>query len=237
MDTRQLGTFNTMMQTGASFGGDFPVWSRVDKVYQGGGYLDLTKFKPGDVIHAGTMVKFNGAGKQVQVITAEGVAGIKEVDKLTVTGGCTSDGNVSITLGGGSAVQIAVTDDDNTPEAVAAKIAAGTFTGWTAKAEGAVVTFTKEAAGAVAVPVFNPASTGVTGTIEVERAGAAAEGQLTDVNGLVFNDVCIPTGCTLATCAVVYAGRIYADRVFGGGIPASVEKQLPMIEFVRESED
>ena len=98
MDARQLGTFNTMMQTGASFGGDFPVWSRVDKVYQGGGYLDLTKFKPGDVIHAGTMVKFNGAGKQVQVITAEGVAGIKEVDKLTVTGGCTSDGNVSIDL-------------------------------------------------------------------------------------------------------------------------------------------
>ena len=59
-----------------------------------------------------------------------------------------------ITLGGGSAVQIAVTDDDNTPEAVATKIAAGTFSGWTAKAEGAVVTFTKDAAGAVAAPVF-----------------------------------------------------------------------------------
>ena len=231
---KQFGTFNTMMQNGVSFGGDFPVWSRVDKVYQGGGYLDLTKFKEGDVIHAGTMVKFNGAGKQVDVITAEGVAGIKEVDMLTITGGCTSDGNVTVTLGG-TAVQVAVTDEDSTAEAVATKVAAGTFTGWTAKAEGNVVTFTKNAAGAVAAPVFNPGSTGVTGTIEVEKAGAAASGNLTDVNGLIWNDVCIPTGCTLATCAVVYAGRIYADRVQGGGIPASVEKQLPMVEFVRES--
>lgn len=57
------------------------------------------------------------------------------------------------------------------------------------------------------------------------------------VNGLIFEDVCIPEGCILATCAVVRAGRIYADRVFGGGIPKSVEAQLPMIEFVRESDE
>lgn len=234
MNARQLGTFNTMMQQSAQFGGDFPVWSRVDKVYQGGGYLDLAKFKPGDVIHAGTMVKFNGAGKQVEVITAEGVEGIKEVDKITFTSGCTSDGDVGIVLGGTN-TNIAVTTADNTPEAVAAKVAAGSFSGWTASQDGATVTFTKSAAGVVAEPKVTPNATGVQATAEVVKAGASAEGSLTDVNGLVWNDVCIPDGMTLATCAVVYAGRIYADRVFGGGIPASVEKQLPMIEFVRES--
>ena len=71
-------------------------------------------------------------------------------------------------------------------------------------------------------------------TAEVVTAGAAANGSLDDVNGLIFEDVCIPEGCILATCAVVRAGRIYADRVNGGGIPKAVEKQLPMIEFVRE---
>ncbi|EJW95610.1 protein containing Carbohydrate-binding family V/XII domain protein [gut metagenome] len=55
-----------------------------------------------------------------------------------------------------------------------------------------------------------------------------------NVNGLVYEDVAIPDGCTHATCAVVRAGRIYADRVVGAQIPAAVEKNLPMIEFVRE---
>lgn len=54
---------------------------------------------------------------------------------------------------------------------------------------------------------------------------------LSKVNGLVWNDVVIPEGVELATCAVVRKGRIYADRA---DIPASVESQLPMIEFVRE---
>lgn len=234
MNAKQFGTFNTMMQQSASFGGDFPVWARVDKVYQGGGYLDLEKFKEGDVIHAGTMVKFNGAGKQVEVITADGAAGIKEVDAITFTSGATTDGNVGIVLNGTN-VNIAVTTADNTPEAVATKVAAGTFTGWKATRDGATVTFTKDAAGVCAAPKVTANSTGVQSTCVVVKAGAAAEGTLTDVNGLIWNDVCIPSGCTLATCAVVRAGRIYADRVKGGGIPTSVEKQLPMIEFVRES--
>nr|DAP25402.1 MAG TPA: Head fiber protein [Caudoviricetes sp.] len=55
------------------------------------------------------------------------------------------------------------------------------------------------------------------------------------VNGLIFEDVCIPEGCTLATCAVVRAGRIYADRVVGASIPTAMESNLPMIEFVREA--
>lgn len=60
---------------------------------------------------------------------------------------------------------------------------------------------------------------------------------LAKVNGLIFNDVCIPTGCVSASCAVVRNGRIYANRANGGeGLPKSLEKQLPGIEFVYEGD-
>ena len=99
------------------------------------------------------------------------------------------------------------------------------------------MTFTQKTAAQPYAYMFIPGNTGVTGDIEETVKGVPAGGKLTDVNGLVFEDVCIPEGCILATCAVVRAGRIYADRVFGGGIPKSVEAQLPMIEFVRESDE
>lgn len=78
-------------------------------------------------------------------------------------------------------------------------------------------------------------------TIVPNNAGDEA---LATVNGLVENDVLIPEGHVLASAAVVVKGRIYADRVFAKGadglpvgtigLPAGVESQLPMIEFVRE---
>lgn len=134
MANLQKGTFNTIAQGSAQFGGNFPVWSRVDKLYQGGGFLDVADYAAGDVIGAGTMVIFNGAGKEVTIVKS--------------------------------------TDTEN----------------------------------------------------------------LEKVNGLIFEDVCIPDGCIHATCAVVKSGRIYADRV-ANGIPASVEDnvRLAEIEFVREA--
>lgn len=231
MNARQLGTFNTIAQNGVQIGGDFPVWSRVDKVYQGGGYLDLTKFKPGDVIHAGTMVKFNGAGKMVEVITAEGTPAVVT---LTFTKSATAANAFTIVLGD-LAVEVAPGNSDNA-EALAGKVKAAnaSFTGWNVASSGATVTFTQKTAAKVSQIAFIPGTSGTTATIGQTTEGVAKTGTLTDVNGLVRNDVCIPDGCTLATCAVVYAGRIYADRVFNGGIPTSVEEQLPMIEFVRE---
>ena len=121
------GTFNTVAKSGITFGGDFPIWARVEDVFVGGGTVTGSA---GDVIKAGTMVIFNGAGKAVTIVKA--------------------------------------TDTTN----------------------------------------------------------------LSKVNGIIWNDVCIPEGKLVATCAVVRKGRIYADRA---GIPASVEAQLPMIEFVREA--
>ena len=226
---RQLGTFNTISQSQSGFGGNFPVWSRVRELYQGGGMIDVAGMglKPGDIIHAGTMVKFNGAGKQVEVIT------------LTITKKASENGDLSIVLGGKS-YSVAVTSaSESTPELVATKIegAKSSFAEWDVKRSGATVTFTQKTAAQLYAYMFIPGNTGVTGDIEETVKGAPAGGKLTDVNGLVFEDVCIPEGCILATCAVVRAGRIYADRVFGGGIPKSVEAQLPMIEFVRESDE
>lgn len=238
---RQLGTFNTISQSRSGFGGNFPVWSRVRDLYQGGGMIDVAGMglKPGDIIHAGTMVKFNGAGKQVEVITADGVTGVKAVVTLTITKKASGDGDLSIVLGKKS-YSVAVTSaSESTPELVATKIegAKSSFAEWDVKRSGATVTFTQKTAAQLYAYMFIPGNTGVTGDIEETVKGVPAGGKLTDVNGLVFEDVCIPEGCILATCAVVRAGRIYADRVFGGGIPKSVEAQLPMIEFVRESDE
>lgn len=237
---RQLGTFNTIGQFQTGFGGNFPVWARVRELYQGGGMIDVAGMglKPGDIIHAGTMVKFNGPGKQVDVITADGVTGVKAVVTLTITQKASANGDLSFVLGGKS-YSIAVTSaSESTPELVATKIENGksAFTEWDVKRSGATVTFTQKTASRVQGCMFIPGSTGVTGDMELTTKGVAAGGNLKDVNGLTFEDVCIPEGCILATCAVVRAGRIYADRVAGGGIPQSVEAQLPMIEFVRESE-
>lgn len=238
---RQLGTFNTISQSRSGFGGNFPVWSRVRELYQGGGMIDVAGMglKPGDIIHAGTMVKFNGAGKQVEVITADGVTGVKAVVTLTITKKASGDGDLSIVLGGKS-YSVAVTSaSESTPELVATKIeGTKSFSAeWNVERSGAAVTFTQKTAAQLYAYMFIPGNTGVTGDIEETVKGVPAGGKLTDVNGLVFEDVCIPEGCILATCAVVRAGRIYADRVFGGGIPKSVEAQLPMIEFVRESDE
>lgn len=238
---RQLGTFNTISQSQSGFGGNFPVWSRVRELYQGGGMIDVAGMglKPGDIIHAGTMVKFNGAGKQVEVITADGVTDAKAVVTLTITKKASGNGDLSIVLGGKS-YSVAVTSaPKSTPELVATEIegAKSSFAEWDVKRSGATVTFTQKTAAQLYAYMFIPGNTGVTGDIEEAVKGAPAGGKLTDVNGLVFEDVCIPEGCILATCAVVRAGRIYADRVFGGGIPKSVEAQLPMIEFVRESDE
>lgn len=228
------GTFNTITQSSQSIGGNRVVWSRVRELYQGGGYIDVSKYAPNTVIPAGSMVKFQGAGKEVLVITAVGQAGVAEVAQLTVTKGATASGNLTVTLDG-TAVTIAVLDTDDTAAKVAAKIAAGTYTGWTAKAKGDVVTFTASANEAKEAPVFAAAATGVEAVFKVLVKGIDPDGSsLTDVNGLIFEDVYMPEGTIHATCAVVRNGRIYADRVLGGGLPSSIESQLPAIEFVRE---
>lgn len=166
----QNGTFNTISQNSAQFGGNFPVWSRVKELFQGGGKINLTGLKAGDIIGAGTPVVFAGPGKEVTLLRGEAYDSSKTyaVGDLVIQSNKIYQNKTAITEG-------------------------ETFT-------------------------------------------AAKWNDMTaKVNGLTFEDVCIPDGCTLATCAVVRAGRIYADRVVGAIIPSGVETYLPMIEFVREA--
>ena len=135
MNDYQSGTFNTISQSRHTIGGSFPVGSRRNTCYQGGGWIDTTGLDPGTVIHAGTPVIFQGPGKQVIIVK--------------------------------------ITDAEN----------------------------------------------------------------LSKVNGLTFDDVCVPSGCVEATCAVCYDGRIYASRANGGdGLPLSLKAQLPAVEFVYEDD-
>lgn len=169
---RQLRTFNTISQHQAGVGGNFPVWSRVRELYQGGGTIDYAKYPAGTVIGAGTPVQFMGPGQQVVILAGPAYEATKTyaVGDIVEQSGKIYKNKTAI----------------ETPEAF-------TASKWT----------------------------DITGT----------------VNGLIFEDVCIPEGCTLATCAVVRNGRIYADRVVGATILPAMESNLPMIEFVRESNE
>ncbi|WP_301747081.1 hypothetical protein [uncultured Duncaniella sp.] len=72
---------------------------------------------------------------------------------------------------------------------------------------------------------------------DVEIVDITDAEKLPQVNGLTFDDVSVPAGCISATCAVCYDGRIYANRANGGkGLPKSLMKQLPAVEFVYEGE-
>lgn len=72
-------------------------------------------------------------------------------------------------------------------------------------------------------------------TIEIVKATDTAK--LSKVNGLIYNDICIPSNPVLASGAIVTSGKIYADRGGVDGIPPSVEPNLPMISFIREGKD
>lgn len=67
-------------------------------------------------------------------------------------------------------------------------------------------------------------------TIVTAAEITAGTAKAANVNGLTYEDVCIPTGCIFASVAIVISGKIWADCT---DIPAAVEKNLPMIEFIR----
>ena len=227
------GTFNTIVQGSQKIGESKVIWSRVRELYQGGGTIDPDKFPPNTIIPAGTMVKFNGPGKEVDIVTADGNPGTKEVNILVIANGATAEGNISITLNGND-VNVALTGNE-TPEAIAAAIAATAFADYSVTANGNMVVFAADAVGVKEEPVFDAGDTGVIAEFETPVKGTEPQiSDLTQVNGLIFEDVYMPEGTIHATCAVVRAGRIYADRVAGGGLPDGIEDQLPMIEFVRE---
>lgn len=94
------GTFNTIAQGEVfSIVGDYPVWTRKNKLYQGGGNIPLDGLDAGTVIPAGTPVIFNGPGKDVTIVKITDAENLAKVNGLTSDDVAIPAGCVSATCG------------------------------------------------------------------------------------------------------------------------------------------
>ena len=94
------GTFNTIAQGDVfSIGGDFPVWTRKNKLYQGGGNIPDAKRVAGTVIPAGTPVIFNGPGKDVTIVEITDKTNLAKVNGLTSDDVVIPTGCISASVG------------------------------------------------------------------------------------------------------------------------------------------
>lgn len=98
----------------------------------------------------------------------------KEVNTVEITANATTSGNVTVNLDGKN-YNIAVLSGD-TKEAVANKIRATAFTGWTVSGTGANVIFTSNSSGEKVTTKFNGGITEVTATVTKTTAGNVAKG-------------------------------------------------------------
>lgn len=121
-------------------------------------------------IEAGYQFGYNG--------TAFGIlyteAAVIEVQTLTITTKAGSATNVTVTLDGGPAVVVPVTNGANT-SVTAYEISRGDFSqaagGWDAAAIANVVYFTRRVAGAAGASTFAPGTSGAVGTFAIVAAG------------------------------------------------------------------
>jgi hypothetical protein len=110
-------------------------------------------------------------GKQIRT---EGVTGVAEVSTLNITSGCTTQGNITINLGG-TPYTINLTTADNTADLVATKIRAIVATGWTLSGSGQTVIFTKNSTGVVSPDAtYTVGSTGATGAMTTTTQGVTS---------------------------------------------------------------
>jgi len=216
-----------------TFGSGKNIWVDVPKVYPVGGKINTSGMTLGDVIPAGSICALNTAAGTIDVYSAISSDAVAEVDTLTIKAGCSTSGNVTVTLDG-TAVNIAVLDTDATADAVAAKIAATTFAGWTVSAAGAVVTFTADVKEAKTTPTFSGGSTGVTGSFVVTVLGkdvVYTDFSAINVNGLLYNDVIVNE---YTTGTVVYEGMVFEDML-EAPIPASAKAKMPQITYFKHA--
>ena len=215
------------------YGSGKNIWVDVPKVYPVGGKINTSGMTLGDIIPAGSICALNTAAGTIDVYSAISSDAVAEVDTLTITAGCSTSGNVTVTLDG-TAVNIAVLDTDATADAVAAKIAATSFAGWTVSAAGAVVTFTADVKEAKTTPTFSGGSTGVTGSFVVTVLGkdvVYTDFSAINVNGLLYNDVIVNE---YTTGTVVYEGMVFEDML-EAPIPASAKAKMPQITYFKHA--
>jgi hypothetical protein len=144
-------------------------------VYDGTSCAEVTGYVPTTVIGRAPA----GGGTPLEPINLISVqrknsfvgdGGVAEVCRLQISVTATANGNVTVTLNG-VAVNTAILTTD-TVQGVCAKIAASTYTGWTAVALGDTVTFTATAPGAKSDATYSPGSTGALGNMITLTQGA-----------------------------------------------------------------
>jgi hypothetical protein len=213
-------SFNTFGQTSKSFGGFTPIWLEVSGVKQAGGTLKAptsyaVDYPVGSVIPAGTPVYLAKSGGDLIPLQtfelAQDIAAIDTVIKFK------SNGSVPQIKAGMNLMKAGATyATTGTAYAVPANIAI--------VGDNCEVTIVADAWG----------HTGKAGDIYVEANGVGASKlPFTTPNGLLWHDIVIETGDTVATGAVVYDGSILVDRI--SPIPDCVKAALPSINFEKES--
>lgn len=158
--------------------------------------------------------------------TAES-GGAFEKQTLTVSEAATAAGVVDVVLNGAAAVSITLAEGD-TPEVIAGKIAAGTFTGWAATAVGAVVTFVATTA-TVRNGAYTFTDTGTTGaaaTFARVTAGVAAIAASVGEQ-LVASEALPATANTGKGLTIVAAGSLFINAAkVGVGISSATLVKL-----------
>lgn len=204
-----MSTGNAYGATSSSFGGGIPVWRSVDPngKWQGGGVIQ-------NLPAAGTVI---AAGHPVEIDTAAHTAKLCNVFKVHANVGS-----------GDTALQVKVLPG-------LPRLKAGNFIGKPNAAVGGAVTaitvgaVTKGTVYDEITIVANSLGTLTAGDLLIETAATGSSVAYAIPNALVYEDVYIETGTTVATVAGVHTGTVYAERtpLMSAGIKAA----LPTIKF------
>lgn len=141
-------------------------------------------------------------------------SGTVEVQTLTITTKASSATNVTVTLDGGPAVVVPVTNGANT-NVTAAEIAAADYSqaasGWSAVAVANVVYFTRRIAGSAGASTFAAGTSGAVGAFAILTTGVAASE--TFIPQATWNqDTFLGTGASKATLDPT-RGNVYAVQM------------------------
>lgn len=127
-----------------------------------------TASRPVRPLNVGDSYFDTNLGKIIYVKTP----GVREVASLTISAGCTTEGNITISLDGVN-YTILLTTSDSTSDLVAEKIRKTIFPGWITGGSGSTVTFTSFTVGNKIDATYDPGTTGATGTMITSTQGTS----------------------------------------------------------------
>ncbi len=201
--------FNTFGQISKTSRAPFQVWAEVSGVKSGGGTLDISSYPTGTVVRAGTPVALDKSGGTLVPVlfyeTAKAVLATDTEVLLVGSGVLSATGNIGVvpeTFGGdtqGAAYTAGVDNGD------------GTFS----------IEIVANALGALDMGEVLAKVSDTTATAKLSN--------LAKPEGLLWHDIVVEDGDTLATGAIVDVGRIFEDRA--PRVPAAYKAFIPSVKF------